>query len=207
MDKPVIASLRQRLPLGRALEFSLTDEELRIRTKTLLADAHRSVPVEAVDRNESESRNRPGWTRILLTLGLAGAIVSGLWSARLAPALWPASGPAAGWAALALFSISVLSGILFLALASESLVFYNAFTGDFLFAVRRDRPNRGEVDAFVARLKDRSKRRCELLQADLERPSVAKELLALRELCEKKIISDEEFASKKSELMEEIMRD
>ena len=56
-------------------------------------------------------------------------------------------------------------------------------------------------------MKDRARIRFEQLQADSERPSIAKELLALDGLCDKKIITPEEFSVKKDELLEELMKD
>lgn len=207
MDKPVVASLKQRLPLGRALEVVLTEDDVRIRSHTLLAEAHRVVPLEAIDRNESDARNHPNWTRAVAIVSACAALVSALWCVRFAGWLWPASAGPALWGAFGALGLAALAAFLHVALASESVIFYHAFTGDFLFAIRHDRPDRATVDAFLGQVKERAKRRAEQMQSDAERPSVAKELLALRDLNEKKIITDDEFSLKRSELLDEIMRD
>lgn len=207
MDKPVVATLSQRFPVGRRQELQLTEDEVRIHSTSLLAEAFRTVPLEVLDRNETEMRTYPGWTRAATAAAATGALLAALWGVRLAPLWWPASSLPALWGAAAAFGAALAAAALHLLLSRDSILFFHSFTSEFLFSVRRDAPDRGTVSAFVTQIKERAKRRYEQLRADAERPSIARELLALKELCEKKVITAEELATKKEELLDEIMRD
>lgn len=192
MEKPPAARLVQRFRGFRVQELELTDEELRIRAKTLTADSRRSIPLEVFDRNDTEARAFPGWTLPSAALAAAVAILGLVWGVRFSPVGFGI--------ALALFGLHF-------ALSIDTLIFHNTFTGEFLLAIPRGRPDPESMTAFAVKLKELARRRYEQLRADAERPSIAKELLALDELRGKKIINDEEFSTKKDELLEDMMRE
>ncbi len=207
MEKLPVARLVQRFRGFRIQELELTEEELRMRAKTPTSDSRRSIPLEVFDRNDTEARAFPSWTLPSAAIGAAVGILGLLWGARIAGIVGTVSG-AFGFGAAAIgFGVSLALLGLHFALSSDTLIFYNTFTGEFLLAIPRDRPDGESVTAFASKLKEMAKRRYEQLRADAERPSIAKELLALDDLRGKKIINDEEFATKKDELLDDMMRE
>lgn len=207
MEPPPIATLAQRLRGGKLQELELTEEELRIRTRTLTCDARRAIPVEAIDRYETEARTFPAWSRVPIALGLGTAVVGVLWALKFSALLWPATAPVGLWVAVLAAGVAFGAIALRYALAAESLFFYNTFTGELIIVLHRERPDAAVVNAFVAKMKDLARLRYDELRADAERPSIGRELIALNELREKKVINDEEFAMKKGELLDDMMRD
>jgi len=172
-----------------------------------MVDGRRSIPIEALDKSETEATTFPSWTRPVIAAGIALGILASLWTLRVAPLVWPQSLPV-GWTIAGFAFLAALVGLISrYAFAKESLFFYNTFTGELIVVLLQDRPNRETVRSFVTRMKETARRRYEELKAEAERPSVGRELIALEGLREKRVISDEEFALKKDELLDEMMRD
>lgn len=207
MDKPVVATLLQRLGPGRSQEMVLHEDEVRVNFRSSTTLSRRTVPLEVIDPNETSARAFPAWTGPIVLIGAGAALVAALWAVRVGSLLWPVSAGPATWIAASAAVVAVLAGALHYFLAKDTIYFYSAYSGEFLFAVLQNRPDRQVVADFAAKIKELSRRRYDELKGDAERPSFARELEALHRLREKKIISPDEFDRKKFELLEEVLRE
>ena len=207
MEKPVIATLAQRMGPGRFQEATLHEDEIHLHFRSTTTDSRRTVALELIDPNETTARAFPRWSRPIFRLASILALVTALWAIRLGAALWPASVPTTAWIAAISAGTAALALILHFSLATDTIYFYHGFTGEFLFALHQHHPDRTIVKAFVDKVTELARKRYEQLKSDAERPSAAKELQFLHALREKKILTDEEFACKKAELLEEVLRE
>lgn len=198
-EKKPIRTIQQKYAAWRSQELGLYDDEIRLVYRSGANRSSRTVPLEWIDRNESEARLYPGWARagvFWCGLALVAAVAAGLeWGAP-----WFAVGVA--------FAVgAVLFAVARGAFARDAIYFYNAFSGEFLFALLVDQPDRETVAGFLAAIQEQLARRQEQAKMESELPSVAAEISHLARLREKSVITQDEFSAKKTELIEDLLRE
>lgn len=199
MEKKTILTLDQRYGPWREQHLELFEDEIRLVYRSGANRSSRTVPVDWIDRNESEAVLHPGWTTPLFVAALLAA--GGFLAAGLERGV--------PWTALSAASsaLAALVAALHVVRARPAVYFYHAFTGEFLFALLREVPGREEVAGFVAALQEQGRRKLERAKMEAELPSVAAEIHHLARLREKRVISDDEFRAKKDELIEDLLRE
>jgi hypothetical protein len=206
MDRKPLATLDQRYGLWSRQELELFDDEVKVHFRTGPNESRRTVPLDVFDTNDTEGRIFPSWASWGFKIGILALAAGG--GLALAQRIETGASPAwAGWIASAGAAVAALSAVLWRALAYDAWYFYHAFTGDFLCAIVHGSPDAAAARGFFEQLKAQARKRFEQSKEEAEMPSVARELRALHELRERKVISEEEFAQKKQELLDDLMRD